>query len=278
MDAVTIFMMSSFLETLRSFLDYIIFKIQRKSNLSNSKKEKLNTTITLLLFYFFCIIIWPLFCLPSSLFKREDTIGCNGKRFYLIQISFWLSCSIRNVEEYVTNSSSSQTENKNRSIAATLYLIGSLLGYFSGYALDGLCILFLHYISEFCYQLYRLFYIFEVNPEFTNRMFQLWSILFVFCRLISMLWTSFIDAKTLFPVLFIQIYLLWSFTVLQLAKAGIINSQRCYENGEIQLKTPRIFRKSIGKWLKSSKNGAKLKTAKLRGLRWLKPQQKSSQN
>ena len=50
-DLITVSALICGIETLRSVLDWVIFKAQRRVNLSNCKKEKLSTTMTLLVFY-----------------------------------------------------------------------------------------------------------------------------------------------------------------------------------------------------------------------------------
>ena len=50
-DIITVSALICGIETIRSVLDWIIFKAQRRANLSNRKKEKLSTTMTLLAFY-----------------------------------------------------------------------------------------------------------------------------------------------------------------------------------------------------------------------------------
>lgn len=50
-DIITVSALICGIETIRSVLDWIIFKAQRRANLSYRKKEKLSTTMTLLAFY-----------------------------------------------------------------------------------------------------------------------------------------------------------------------------------------------------------------------------------
>lgn len=265
-DIVTILSMISGVETVRSLVDWIIFKIQRKVNLSNSKKEKLCTTITLLPFYSIAIIVLLLRgCSWKGLLNKQTQLKPETKQYYLIQVAFWFSCSIRNIEAYFKKYSGG-AENDKCSKAALLYLISCLIGYCSVYAEDGIILLCCQYITELCYQLYRILWIFDWDWSL-NKMFLIWSAVFIMCR-IGLIWWTFMVGAVFIPIFFIQVYLLWSFTVLQLAKCGLIQSQRNYSNGEVLLKTPRIFRP----WLKSAKfKAAKLKAARFKVAKiWLK--------
>ena len=75
-----------------------------------------------------------------------------------------------------------------------------------------------------------------------------------------LVWIWQIDHFVFYPFVFIQLYLIWSFIVAHLAKAGVLKNSRNYENGEIRLKTPYILRP----WIKATPlRAAKLKAAKL---------------
>ena len=113
-----------FIETIRSILDIGIIKLQRKSNLSNNRKEKLSNSLSAVVYYtlsklsypvnklyeFIFLKIFSIFLvlifaanhfddeLFYSLSRKKNTFRLFEKSWFIIQMAYWLSTAIRNLQ------------------------------------------------------------------------------------------------------------------------------------------------------------------------------------
>jgi len=210
LDVFTLLVVVCAVETIRSISDWCIFKIQRKVNLSNLKKEKLSQILTLLFFSFIaCPVLlgdiqWNMFLLPS------EALRASTKSYYLIQMAFWFSCSIRSLEEFLTHRGGPKSDTLSKT--SIMYLICVAITYHSRYGEAGQLLFAFQYVTEFLYQSYRLLWVFGSEAWsglFLNRVFQVWSLLFITCRATVITWCVKHFEVILLPVVFIQVYLIW---------------------------------------------------------------------
>lgn len=151
-----------------------------KANLDGCERYKMCKCITLNL----ALSASPFVIKPEKLFSTSFLLDREVKIYYLLQLAFWFSSSIRNVEAYFKRYQSG-AESEYCSKAALLYLLSCLMGFLTNHSEGGVILISIQYLSELSYQTYRLLWIFGWEKSF-NVALLMWSIIFVFCRFLHL--------------------------------------------------------------------------------------------
>ena len=168
--------------------EYILDKLNRKLHLSKIKHSKFNESGQLLIFYLISLV-WaievirrePTLLTISSLWTSYPHLEMSHlfKFYFIIQISYWIHAFPELYFQKVK-----KDEINTRVTYSTLYLVFFSMAYILNLNRIALILSVIHYAVEALFHLSRLFY-FADKSNICGAGFQLWNILFVLVRLVS---------------------------------------------------------------------------------------------
>uniref|UniRef100_A0A0P4WJB3 Translocating chain-associated membrane protein n=2 Tax=Scylla olivacea TaxID=85551 RepID=A0A0P4WJB3_SCYOL len=226
--------------------EYILDKVNRKLHLSKTKHSKFNESGQLLIFTAVSAA-WGLNILVKDNIMQDISSLWGGypeghaqmsfmlKFFFLIQMSYWLHCY---PELYFQKTKREEMPGKIQH--ASLYLIFCAAAYLLNFTHVALVLLTLRFIEEGLHHICRLLY-FAEKTQAAHTGFRVWNVVFVSCRLISIIIsiltfhyglgsaenqvldaasgnfnTPFIRLNALVAVCLVQAWMMWNFIYFHL--------------------------------------------------------------
>ncbi|KAK8379168.1 hypothetical protein O3P69_019783 [Scylla paramamosain] len=226
--------------------EYILDKVNRKLHLSKTKHSKFNESGQLLIFTAVSAA-WGLNILVKDNIIHDISSLWGGypeghaqmsfmlKFFFLIQMSYWLHCY---PELYFQKTKREEMPGKIQH--ASLYLIFCAAAYVLNFTHVALVLLTLRFVEEGLHHVCRLLY-FAEKTQAAHTGFRVWNVVFVSCRLISIIIsiltfhyglgsaenqvldaasgnfnTPFIRLNALVAVCLVQAWMMWNFIYFHL--------------------------------------------------------------
>ncbi|KAG7161216.1 translocating chain-associated membrane protein 1-like isoform X1 [Homarus americanus] len=221
--------------------EYVLDKVNRKLHLSKTKHSKFNESGQLLIFTAVSAAWGMNILVKDNLMVDITSLWANYpnghaqmsfmlKFFFIIQMSYWLHCY---PELYFQKTKREEMSAKIQH--ASLYLIFCVAAYVLNFSRVALVLLTLRFVEEGLLHVCRLLYFAERNAA-ANTGFRVWNVLFVACRLASIIVailtfhyglatnddqsldtltgnfnTPFIRLNALVAVCLIQAWMMWNF-------------------------------------------------------------------
>ncbi|XP_071519700.1 translocating chain-associated membrane protein 1 isoform X2 [Panulirus ornatus] len=172
--------------------EYVLDKVNRKLHLSKTKHSKFNESGQLLIFTVVSAawginilvkdnLLVDITSLWSDYPSGHAQMSFMLKFFFIIQMSYWLHCY---PELYFQKTKREEMSAKIQH--ASLYLVFSSAAYVLNFTRVALVLLTLRFIEEALLHICRLLYFAEKNAA-ANTGFRVWNVLFVACRLASII-------------------------------------------------------------------------------------------